>query len=100
MCTNTNETCTRTILLCIKKFGRYKYINIKKRHLTQRNYKVEALGRKDARRETLVLNCALSVLKRFRKGFLKFLSQSLFLSPAVEREAGDSELCPMVTQIA
>lgn len=31
MCTNTNETCTRTILLCIKKFGRYKYIDIKKK---------------------------------------------------------------------
>lgn len=72
MCTNTNETCTRTILLCIKKFGRYKYINIKKRHLTQRNYKVEALGRKDARLGNIGPELCTECLKRFRKGFLKF----------------------------
>lgn len=65
--------------------------------------------------ETLVLNLCTEYLfhfisffffcsfikKGFRKkgkGFLEFGVSLFVLCPAVEREAGDSELCPMVTQ--
>lgn len=64
--------------------------------------------------ETLVLNLCTEYLFHFISFFFLFFhqkrvsekkervsgvwSQSFCLCPAVEREAGDSELCPMVTQ--
>lgn len=66
-------------------------------NIWHKNYKIEALGREKA--QNIGPELCTECLKRKKKSFWS-LKSVFVLSPAVEREAGDSELCPMRTQNA